>query len=115
MCLRMLSEDRSLEEEFSLCLVVIVEVNGVKTNALRLEGDNSVDLLVGRVGSSGRSTNRWPGELVLFHLRVVLVVREGSLSDLHANLWLRWVLSGPNVKSVLMQVEHRGLSRGTVK
>ena len=108
------SDNFSLEEELCCRLGLRVEVDGVHADTLGLEGHDGVDLLVGGVGSGRRATDRGPGELFLGHLFVVLVVRQGSLHDLDASL-LACILGSEEVMSVLLQIEHRGLSRGSVE
>ena len=79
-----------------------------------MESDDGVLLLILRVSDRARTSSGWPAELILNHVIIVLVVRQGALSDLDSGRSGR-VLRLVKILSILGNVEHWGLSRRTIE
>lgn len=95
--------------------------NAEDTDALGLESDDGIFILVLRECDGARTCNGVPVKFVLDHLVIVLIVSQGALSDLDIQTWLgsrgcRFrVISLEKIFGILANVEHRGLFRSAIK
>lgn len=95
--------------------------NAEDTDALGLEGNDSIFLLIFGVRDGARTCYSVPVELVLDHFVIVLVVSQVALNDLDIEIWLgssccRFrIVSLENIFGILANVKHRGFFRCSIK